>query len=83
MLRVAVTAGLGMTLVAPFNIDQELRTGAVVPLLRNFQTPEFSIAAVYPHRRYMPAKVRVFIDALARRFAGRDWLNREAAALPQ
>ena len=83
MLRVAVTAGLGMTLVAPFNIDQELRTGAVVPLLRNFQTPEFSIAAVYPHRRYMPAKLRVFIDALARRFAGRDWLNREAAALPQ
>jgi DNA-binding transcriptional LysR family regulator len=51
-----------------------------VPLLRNYPTAEFSIAAVYPHRRHLAAKVRVFIDALARLFAGRDWLNPEGAA---
>jgi DNA-binding transcriptional LysR family regulator len=43
----------------------------------------FSIAAVYPHRRHLAAKVRVFIDALAKLFAGRDWLNVEGAAPPR
>jgi DNA-binding transcriptional LysR family regulator len=82
LLRLAVIAGLGVTLVAPFNLHDELRAGSIVPLLRNYPTPEFSIAAVYPHRRHLAAKVRVFIDALARLFAGRDWLNPEGAAPP-
>jgi hypothetical protein len=43
----------------------------------------FSIAAVYPHRRHLAAKVRVFIDVLAKLFAGRDWLSVEGAAPPR
>jgi DNA-binding transcriptional LysR family regulator len=82
LMRLAVTAGLGVTLIAPFNLHEELRAGSVVPLLRNYGTPELSIAALYPHRRHLAAKVRVFIDALARLFAGRDWLNPEHAAPP-
>jgi DNA-binding transcriptional LysR family regulator len=80
LVRLAVIAGLGVTLIAPFNFHEELRVGSLVPLLRNYPTAEFSIAAVYPHRRHLAAKVRVFIDALARLFAGRDWLNPEGAA---
>jgi DNA-binding transcriptional LysR family regulator len=53
-----------------------------VSLLRSYPTGEFWIAAVYPHRRHLAAKVRVFIDALARLFAGRNWLNPEGAAPP-
>jgi DNA-binding transcriptional LysR family regulator len=75
-------AGLGVTIVGPFTIHEELRAGSLVPLLRNYPTAEFSMAAVYPHRRHLAAKVRVFIDALARAFAGRDWLNAEGAAPP-
>jgi DNA-binding transcriptional LysR family regulator len=82
LLRLAVTAGLGVALVAPFNIHDELRAGSVVPLLRNYPTAEFSMAAVYPHRRHLAGKVRIFIDALAGAFAGRDWLDPEAAARP-
>jgi DNA-binding transcriptional LysR family regulator len=81
--RHAVIAGLGVALAAPFNIHEELRTGSVVPLLRNYPTPVFSIAAGYPHRRHLATKVRVFIDALARLFAGCDWLNPEGAAPPR
>jgi DNA-binding transcriptional LysR family regulator len=73
--RHVVVAGLGLALIPPFAIDEELQTGSLVPLLRNYPSPVFSIAAVYPHRRHLAAKVRVFIDALARLFAGRDWLN--------
>jgi DNA-binding transcriptional LysR family regulator len=82
LVRLAVTAGLGVALVAPFNIHDELRAGSVVPLLRNYRTPELSIAVLYPHRRHLAAKVRIFIDALAQAFAGRDWLDPEAAAHP-
>jgi DNA-binding transcriptional LysR family regulator len=80
--RHAVIAGLGLALIPPFNIHEELRVGSLVPLLRNYRTPELSIAALYPHRRHLAAKVRVFIDALARRFAGCDWLDPEGAAHP-
>ena len=82
LIRLAVTAGLGVTFSSAILFGEELRAGSVVPLLRNYQAPEFSIAAVYPHRRHLAAKVRVFIDALARLFAGRDWLNPEGAAPP-
>jgi DNA-binding transcriptional LysR family regulator len=78
--RLAVIAGLGLSLIPPFAVDEELRTGSLVPVLRNYRTPELSIAVLYPHRQHLAAKVRVFIDALARLFAGRDWLHPEGAA---
>jgi DNA-binding transcriptional LysR family regulator len=40
-----------------------------VPLLPDYQTPEYEIVAVYPHRRHITAKVRAFIDMLVQRFA--------------
>jgi DNA-binding transcriptional LysR family regulator len=76
----AVIAGLGLGFFPPFNIHEELRTGSLVPLLRNYGTPELSIAALYPHRQHLAAKMRVFIDALARAFAGRDWRDPEGGA---
>ena len=80
--RLAVLGGLGLSLIAPFAIHEELRAGSLVPLLRNYPTAVLSIAVVYPHRQHLAAKVRVFIDALARLFAGRDWLDPDGAAHP-
>jgi DNA-binding transcriptional LysR family regulator len=80
--RHAVIAGLGLGLIGSFNILEELRAGSLVPLLQNYPSPVFSIAAVYPYHRHLAAKVRVFIDALARLFAESDWLDPEGAARP-
>jgi DNA-binding transcriptional LysR family regulator len=80
--RLAVLAGVGLSLIAPFAVDEELRAGSLVPLLRNYPPAVFSIAVVYPHRRHLAAKVRVFIDALAKLFAGRDWFAGRALRLP-
>jgi DNA-binding transcriptional LysR family regulator len=77
--RLAVIAGLGLALIQPFAVDEELQAGSLVPLLGNYSGPVFSIAAVYPHRRHLAAKVRVFIDGLVTLFAGRDWLSWENA----
>jgi DNA-binding transcriptional LysR family regulator len=42
-------------------------------LLRTFAPPPSSIYVAYPSRRHLSAKVRVFADFLATRFANPDW----------
>jgi DNA-binding transcriptional LysR family regulator len=80
VLRAAALAGGGVLLAAPFILHEELAAGALVRLLPEYQGAEFSIAAVYPHRRHLAAKVRVFIDQLVARFAGQRWLIADAQA---
>lgn len=63
--RRAALAGLGMTLVPEFAIEQELKSGALVSLLEDRIPSGGGIYAVYPHRRHVPGKVRVFVDFLA------------------
>jgi DNA-binding transcriptional LysR family regulator len=68
-LRAAVIAGIGLWLVPPYVISDLLASGALVPLLPDYRAPEFEIVALYPHRRHLTAKVRVFLDMLVDRFA--------------
>jgi DNA-binding transcriptional LysR family regulator len=44
-------------------------------VMEEYRTPEFEINALYPHRRHLAAKLRVFIDMLVDRFAAEWWLN--------
>jgi DNA-binding transcriptional LysR family regulator len=73
VLREAAVAGDGLAFSAPFSVHKEMEAGTLVPLLRDYQTVEFSIVAVYPHRRHLAAKVRVFVDALVALFANQRW----------
>ena len=75
VLRATGLAGGGLLLTAPFIVHEELESGSLVRLLPEYQTHEFSIVALYPHRRYLAAKVRVFIDALVAVFARQQWLG--------
>jgi DNA-binding transcriptional LysR family regulator len=43
-----------------------------VPVLDEFLLNGRGIFAVYPHRRYLPAKVRVFVDYLVQWFKARE-----------
>jgi DNA-binding transcriptional LysR family regulator len=80
VLRAAALAGGGVLLAAPFILDQELEAGSLVRLLPEYQTVDFAIAAVYPHRRHLAAKVRRFIDSLVERFAEQPWPNAAAGS---
>jgi DNA-binding transcriptional LysR family regulator len=74
--RAAAVAGIGLVLTAPFIVADLLASGALVPLLPGYRTPEFEINAFYPHRRHLSAKVRAFIDLLVDRFAEHQrWPN--------
>jgi DNA-binding transcriptional LysR family regulator len=72
-LRAAALGGHGL-LVAPAHIILEnLKSGALVPLLSDFLPKQFSVDALYPHREHLPAKVRTFIDVVAKNFREIDW----------
>ena len=49
---------------------------ALVPPLPDYGTPELEIVALYPHRRHLSTKVRLFLDMLVDRFAEEQrWLD--------
>jgi DNA-binding transcriptional LysR family regulator len=60
--------GLGIVYVPDFIVAQELRAGQLVSLLPDHRPPRSPIAAVYPSRRHLSAKVRSFVEFLAERY---------------
>jgi DNA-binding transcriptional LysR family regulator len=74
MRAVTVAAG-GLWLAPPHIVSDLLVSGQLIPLLSDYRTQELEIVALYPHRRHMTAKLRVFIDMLVDRFADQQqWL---------
>ena len=67
---VAAVQGMGIALEPDFIVGSELKRGTLVPVLESFEAPASPIYAVYPSRRYLPAKVRAFVDFLVERVAG-------------
>ncbi len=66
--RRAALAGLGITTAPEFSVEKELRSGELVSLMEDRMPSGGGIFAVYPHRRHVPGKVRVFVDFLAEWF---------------
>ncbi len=66
--------GLGVVYAPDFILAHAIRAGQLVPLLRDHRPPRSPIAAVYPSRRHLSAKVRSFVDFLAARYEGQhEW----------
>ena len=63
--RAAAVSGLGFAGLPDFIAAPEIAAGRLVPVLDDRILEGSGIFAVYPHRRYLPAKVRVFVDYLA------------------
>lgn len=62
-----VRAGAGLGLFCECHVSEDLRTGRLVRLLPDWLVAEVPLLAVYPDNRQIAAKVRSFIDFLARR----------------
>lgn len=65
--------GLGICQMPTFIVQRYLNTGQLVQILTNYDLPDHSIFAVYPERRYMPEKVRVFIDFIEEKLHSVYW----------
>jgi DNA-binding transcriptional LysR family regulator len=57
-------AGGGIGFIPRFIVDDVLQSGELVQVLSDYQTLEFGLFALYPHRRYLAKKVRCLIDFL-------------------
>ncbi len=66
--RAAAVAGLGFSILPDFIAAPDIESGRLVTVLDDRILPGGGIFAVYPHRRYLPAKVRVFVDFLVQWF---------------
>jgi DNA-binding transcriptional LysR family regulator len=74
LLVALAVAGLAVTMEPDFIVADEVRSGRLVRVLDEFAPPRQPIAAVYPSRRHLSAKVRVFVDFIAQRYARRhEW----------
>ena len=59
--------GGGVALLPEFAVADDVRTGQLRRLLPGWTTGEQGVYAVYPTARFVPAKVRAFVDFLAQR----------------
>ena len=61
--------GHGILMRADWDIDRYLRSGRLVQVLPQYDTPGADIHAVYPQRHQRSARVRAFVDFLTTVFA--------------
>ncbi len=65
VIREAVIAGLGIALRSTWDVGPELRSGQLSIVLPAYRASRrVGIFAVYPSRRHLPVRTRVFIDFL-------------------
>ncbi len=69
--RAAAISGLGVAPLPDFIAADAIGDGRLVRVLNDWVPQGAGIFAVYPHRRYLPAKIRVLVDFLARWFKER------------
>ncbi len=64
-----VAQGVGITRLPLFTCEQEVANGALEVVLQDYDSIELDVYAVYPHRQYLTAKVRAFVDFVVEAFA--------------
>ncbi|MBO9356492.1 LysR family transcriptional regulator [Bordetella petrii] len=67
-LRLAGIAGIGIIRSPLFVVEKDLEAGRLQRILPHVQSVDPDLLAVFPSRRHLPAKVRVFVDFLCDRY---------------
>jgi DNA-binding transcriptional LysR family regulator len=68
--RTAALQGLGLTLLTYWDVYRQLRDGELVSVvLKDAGMEDLSVWAMTPTRRFVPARVTIFLDALSRELA--------------
>jgi DNA-binding transcriptional LysR family regulator len=64
-LRILALEGEGIVRVPIYIVDADLAAGRLVRVLADYEAAATPVSAVYPHSRFLSAKVRSFVDFLA------------------
>jgi DNA-binding transcriptional LysR family regulator len=57
-------AGYGIAWRSIWEVEAEIASGALVPVLEDYAAPANGIYAVFPQRKHLPLRVRLWIDFL-------------------
>lgn len=83
VLREWALAGLGIALKSTWDVRAQLEDGSLVPLCPGYTfDTDVAIYAVYPHRRFLPAKTRAFIEFLADSFGPEPYWDQPSGTPP-
>ena len=69
-------AGMGLAWRSLWEVGEDLRWGRLVSVLDNHATPPVGIHAVFPQRRHLPLRVRLFIDLLKDNYSRPDYWDK-------
>lgn len=70
ILLAAAQQGMGITRQPSFMVGESIATGRLVPLLSEYRMPTLTLSALFPSRRFLPAKVRKMVDFLVAEWGG-------------
>jgi len=75
-IEVAMVAeGIGITRLPLFACEKEVARGDLQIILDDYDQMELGVYAVYPHRQYLTAKVRAFVDFIVEVFISDSLLS--------
>lgn len=84
LLRQLALYDMGVAILPSYLVGRDMARGSLVRLLPDYHLPQIDLNIVYPSRRYLPAKVRTFIDHLVEHFSktpnsllGEQWVKSE------
>jgi DNA-binding transcriptional LysR family regulator len=66
-------AGHGIAWRSAWEVEGDIAKGTLVPLLESFTAPANGIYAVFPQRKHLPLRVRLWIDFLKHHYASPDF----------
>lgn len=72
LMRELAVGGHGLAFKAAWDIAADVRAGRLVPLLPEVILPDAHVYAIYPSRRYLPARIRLFVDYLQQELQQRE-----------
>jgi DNA-binding transcriptional LysR family regulator len=78
LLRQCALAGMGMMVLPSFALGDDLSSGRLVRLMPKMPLQQLRVVMVYPSRKLLSAKVRSFVDFMAKKFPRPDtdpWLR--------
>jgi DNA-binding transcriptional LysR family regulator len=72
MVRRCTLAGLGIGTMSAYLVDDDIRAGKLIRLMPEFRLPDREFRLVYTNRKYIPLKVKAFIDLAVNHFRGHE-----------
>ena len=75
ILAEVAAQGAGIVFEPAFIVGPEIRAGRLVPLLQDFAPLPVPIYAVYPSRKHLSAKVRLFVDFLVAKMGSEQFID--------